>query len=180
MFADVRDRVFMSYCVRCHVQYADYTFAKKDIKQILLSVENNRMPKNAAPLSQELKDLLKAWDQNGSPDQAAQNTQTPPPATSDELAPTWDSLYANIFVPKCVVCHSPNGVAKWIDVSSRAGMAKTLIKHINFAKPEDSYLVSRLKDKEEPMPPLPPDSSIPQLTEKEVGVVIEWIKAGLP
>jgi hypothetical protein len=56
----------------------------------------------------------------------------PLPIEENQLLPTWESLSKNIFIPKCVVCHNPSGQAPWIDVSNREGMAKTLIKHINF------------------------------------------------
>jgi uncharacterized membrane protein len=179
LFAEVREKIFVPFCIQCHVQYGDYTFVQQDLKNIKTAVNQNRMPKNQSPLSSEQKQLLAEWISSGAQNEAVVSVQ-PPTAEPQGLQPTWDSLYKNIFVPKCVVCHSPTGPANWVDVSSRAGMTKTLLKHIDFKNIENSNLILRLKDPEEPMPPLPPDSNIPQLTTEEVQIVIEWIEAGLP
>lgn len=181
-FDKVRAQIFVPYCISCHLQYGDYKFVKKDLTGIQASINQNRMPKNAPPLSSELKQVLNSWIQAGAPEQdIAQVNPNPSPSPqppTDTLVATWDSIFENIMVPKCVVCHNPNGQAKWVDVSSRKGMSKTLLKHINFKKPEDSYLIARLQDVEEPMPPL--SSNLSMLNAQEVQVIIEWIENGLP
>jgi uncharacterized membrane protein len=179
-FAEVRLKVLDPHCIKCHSNYVDYKSVKKNISQILNSVEQNRMPKNAIPISDDLKELLRAWVAEGTPENLETNTDSPEPTDDGALKPTWDSLKLNIFDPKCLVCHSANGKSPWVDFTNRATMAKTLIKHIDFKNPDDSNLILRLRDTEEPMPPLPPQSTLTQLTEEEVLVVIEWIKAGLP
>ncbi len=86
----------------------------------------------------------------------------------------------HVFEPKCFVCHNPRGEAPWVDFTNRSTMFKTLLKHFDFADPKNSLLVKRLKDPEEPMPPLPPFSYLPQLTPYEISKVVEWIENGLP
>jgi cytochrome c5 len=180
-FSEVKQRIFEPHCVKCHSNYANFASVKQSISNILGSIEQNRMPKNAQPLGDDLKNLLRTWIAEGANENLMEDSQTEP---TDEdptvLKPTWTSLSLHVFEPKCLVCHSPVGKAPWIDFSNRATMAKTLIKHIDFKNPDDSNLVIRLRDSEEPMPPLPPQSTIPQLSEDEILVVVEWIKAGVP
>lgn len=177
-FASVREKVFAPHCIECHVAYKNYSSVANDIDKIVDSISKNRMPKNSSPLSEDLRQLLTQWIEAGLP-QAPPNVG-PLPELPTGLQANWDSLSENIFFPRCAVCHSPNGEAPWVDLSSRSGMAKTLIKHIDFKQPLKSKLILRLSDKDEPMPPLPPYSDLPQLTEDEINVVIEWIEAGLP
>jgi uncharacterized membrane protein len=180
-FAEVKQKIFEPHCVKCHSNYANFLSVKQNLSGILNSIEQNRMPKNSSPLTEDLKNILRTWFAEGANETLDQGSSNEP--TADDitiLKPTWDYLSLHIFEPKCLVCHSPVGKAPWIDFSNRASMAKTLLKHIDFKNPEESNLVIRLRDTEEPMPPLPPQSAIPQLTEEEVVVVVEWIKAGLP
>lgn len=182
-FSEVRAKIFEPHCTLCHSEYGNYFFVKQDVNAILAAVLQNRMPDDAPPLDGELKKLLTNWINQGAPEfvQGGENTSSPQPAPIDELQATWDSLHKRIFVPKCTICHSPEGEAPWVDLTSREAMSKTLIaEHINFQKPEESNLIFRLRHKEAPMPPLPPFSNIPQLTEGEIEIVLEWIKRGLP
>ena len=180
-FDEVNQKIFAPHCIQCHSNYANFTSVKLNISNILASVEQNRMPKNAPPLSEDLKNLLRTWIAEGVNETLSEDSQTPPvdedPGT---LKPTWASLSLNIFESKCLICHRPGGQAPWIDFSNRASMAKTLLKHIDFKNPDESNLVIRLRDTEEPMPPLPPQSTIPQLSEEEIQMVVDWIKAGVP
>jgi mono/diheme cytochrome c family protein len=180
-FAEVQEKIFSPYCVSCHSNYRDFRAIKQNLSLILSSIEQNRMPKNANPLAQNLKDLLRAWIAEGAQEVLIENEDDPQDSTDDtSLIATWDSLNLKVFGPKCLICHNPIGQAPWIDFSNRTTMAKTLLKHINFKAPEESNLIIRLQDPEEPMPPLPPQSNIPQLTKSEIQTVIDWIHAGLP
>ncbi len=180
-FEEVKQKIFEPFCIRCHINYGNFASVKINISEILISIEQNRMPRNSPPLEEELKNLLRTWVAEGAQEFQNDAPQEQPidqdPAV---LKPTWESLSLHIFEPKCLVCHSPNGKAPWVDFSSRSAMAKTLLKHINFENPDNSNLIIRLRDPEEPMPPLPPQSNLSQLTPEEVLVVIEWINSGLP
>ena len=176
-FFEIKSRALEPNCVRCHAAYLEYAVVKQNIQSIVSAVETNRMPKDRPPLDDDLKALLRAWLQAGAPQSAEPDL---PPVDGPELKPTWNSLYVNIFANRCTVCHSPTGQAPWIDLTNRAAMSKTLLKHINFKDPAASYLIARLTNADEPMPPLPPDSNLPQLTVDEVEVVLEWIRTGLP
>ena len=181
-FAEIKEKILGPYCIACHSNYANYVSVKNNVAGLLNSVEQNRMPKNSQPLSEELKNLLRIWVAEGA-NETLTAENSPDPTVEEDLSvlrPTWESLSLHVFEPKCLACHNPTGQAKWIDLSNRSSMAKTLIKHIDFKNPEESELVLRLRDPEEPMPPLPPQSTLPQLTEEEILIVIEWIQLGLP
>ncbi len=87
-----------------------------DTSPLLQSIEANRMPK-AGPLGAADKLVIRTWISNGVlPPSAtpggAPPTSGPPPVTNPPqaglptLTPTFASLQANIFQPKCVGCHS--------------------------------------------------------------------------
>ena len=67
-FATVRAQIFTPHCVRCHSGFSEYAKVKPRIADIQLAVESNRMPKDRAPLSLELKELLRRWIDAGLPE----------------------------------------------------------------------------------------------------------------
>lgn len=178
-FKAISDNIIKPHCLSCHQQYSSYEGVKNEISNILNAVESNRMPKNAAPLSRGKKELLAAWAAAGAP----QGAGTPPPA-NEELEATWVSLSSKVFFPKCLVCHNPQGQAKFLDLSTRQAFFEQRDREfggeklLNFEQPEESYLISVINDPFEPMPPV--WSNIEQLKPEEVEVIIEWIEKGLP
>ncbi len=182
-FAEVKSKVIDSACLQCHPGYSDYDTVKGEIRNILSQVSTNRMPKNAAPLSDELKTLLRTWFAQGTPLEATPNqdggNKPPTDVQEEELIATWDSVSKKVIFPKCVTCHNPGGQAGFLDLSSRQAFfdnREFLLN--NFQNPEQSYLIEVITDPEEPMPPL--WSSFPQVTPEEVEVLKEWIIKGLP
>ena len=95
------------------------------------------------------------------------------PVTAD-----WNSILAVIFVPRCIPCHNPRGQARFLDLSTRESVLAARDKIFNFEDPEASYLIEVIRDPLEPMPP--PTSSLRQLSEDEVSILIDWIAQGLP
>lgn len=184
-FATVSSQIFVPHCIRCHQQYENYESVKIESNQILAAVLSNRMPKNASPLSDDLKALLAGWIQAGAPF-SNQDDAPPIKVPSDELLPTWESLSQKVIIPKCVVCHNPNGQASFLDLSTKQAFFENRDrdffgqKLLDFDQPQDSFLISIITDEFEPMPPLPPISNIGRLSEKEVDTLIEWIKKGIP
>lgn len=181
-FEEVKAKILEPHCLRCHVQYNEYDSVKTESKQILNAVLSDRMPKNAAPLSADLKRVLAQWIASGAP----LGGDTPAPPIDLELRPTWESLSRQVIAPKCMVCHNPDGQASFLDLSTRQAIFENRDrdyfgqKLINFEQPEDSYLVSIVQDEFEPMPPPPPISNLERLTDSEVEALIQWIKKGLP
>jgi len=180
-FSLVQSKIFNARCVSCHQQYGTYSGVRRELDSIFLAVQSDRMPKTGGPLSDSLKQLLRAWVDAGAPEFAGK-TSSPQPV---EIQPVWASIYDHIVSSRCLVCHNPNGQAKFLDLSTRQtifsnrdrvfGDGKKLI---DFDDPDQSYLIEVIQDEAEPMPPI--WSSIRRLNEDEVNVLKEWIKLGLP
>lgn len=182
-FATVKEAIFAPRCTSCHQQYDTYQGVVRELAAIQNSVQSNRMPKSGGPLTDNQKALLNAWIAQGAP----QSTESRPtePEQPEALAPTWKSLSENVLIPKCLVCHNPQGQAKFLDLSTRqaifANRNQVFLdgsKLINLDQPEESYLVKIINDQDEPMPP--PSSNIPRLTPQESNILTEWIRLGLP
>lgn len=179
-FKTINEAIIQPHCITCHQQYATYEGVKNEANNILNAVNSNRMPKNAAPLSSAKKQLLAMWVAAGAP----QGGENPTPPPNDKLEATWVSLSAKVFFPKCLVCHNPQGQAKFLDLSSRQAFFEQRNRDfggetlLDFDHPSESYLLTVITDPDEPMPPV--WSNLELLKPQEIEVIIEWIKKGLP
>jgi hypothetical protein len=181
-FSTVKQTIFAARCISCHQQYSNYQGVVRELNAIQSAVASNRMPKSGGPLTDNQKAILAAWISQGAPDQI---DGTMEPNLPESLAPTWNSLSENVIVPKCLVCHNPQGQAKFLDLSNRQAIfnARNRIyggefKFLDFENPDNSYLMQVLNDQEEPMPPV--WSNIPRLTIDELKTIKQWISLGLP
>lgn len=173
-FDNVNEQILQKSCTQCHLGYSDYQSVFNEREKILKAVLENRMPKNAPALNNELKGLLAAWVEVGAP-RGASGNQEPP----QQLEPTWESLSMKVFFPKCVQCHNPNGQASFLDLSDRQKFFDVRDDLLNnFEDVENSFLIEVLRDPEEPMPP--GYSGLDPLSEEEITTIIEWIQKGLP
>ena len=180
-FKEISEKVLKPQCIQCHQGYEKYSIVKKDLKDIIKSVNSNRMPKNLPSLDNNLKELLEEWQSQGAPEVARTNpgNTEPTPVEPTKLEPTWNSLSELVFFPKCTTCHNPNGEASFLDLSSRQTFFDNRDYLLNnFENVESSYLIEVITDPDEPMPP--PYSGLDRLTEEEVKTITEWIKRGLP
>lgn len=66
-FDEVKHKLFVPYCVRCHASFSDYTKTAKRIDEIQEKIETDDMPKNGPALPAELKQLLSDWVKAGMP-----------------------------------------------------------------------------------------------------------------
>lgn len=179
-FASVKARIFDPRCASCHSQFANYAAVKRELPAISSSVNSGRMPKVGGPLSASEKSLLFDWINIGAP-QFADRTPVEAP---EELLPVWGSIFDHIVASHCLVCHNPNGQAKFLDLSTRDAFLKSKDRMFDGKKlldsehPDESYLIEVIEDPIEPMPPV--WSSIPRLTKPEIEVLKEWIKQGMP
>jgi uncharacterized membrane protein len=181
-FLSVKKAVFLTRCISCHEQYKDYSSVIRKLPAIQAAVKSNRMPKSGGPLTDNQKLILANWIAEGSPETS---DGTAEPQLPSILEPTWKSVSENIFVPKCLVCHSSQGQAKFLDLSSRQNIYENRnrlfgqnLKLIDLDMPEKSYLIEILRDEEEPMPPA--WSNISRLTEIEIKVLMQWLALGMP
>lgn len=84
-----------------------------------------------------------------------------------------------MIIPKCIQCHNPDGIAGFLDLSSRQKFFEQRHELLNnFEDVESNHLVKAITGPEASMPPT--WSGIEQLNEEEVKTLIEWIKKGLP
>lgn len=174
-FKQLRKEVFEPHCIRCHFNYKKYNVVYRDRKKILDSISSNRMPKNAAPLDSELKELVEAWVENG----AQNNGELPTSPSEPILKANWKSISENIIFPKCLQCHNPDGQASFLSLSKYEDFVDNADYLLNnFENVEQSYLVEVLTDPEEPMPPA--WSNIERLTQKEIDVIKKWIENKIP
>lgn len=181
-FSSVKEIVFSARCVSCHQQYNNYQGVIRELSAIQAAVNSNRMPKSGGPLTDSQKVILATWIAKGAPDQAGHPSEPNLPVV---LEPTWKSLSENVIFPKCLVCHNPQGQAKFLDLSNRQIIFDSRdrvfgngTKLIDLDSPDKSYLLQILNDDEEPMPPV--WSNIPRLTQDELKTLNQWLSRGLP
>jgi uncharacterized membrane protein len=181
-FQSVNQAIFSSRCVSCHQQYSNYQGVIRELSAIQATVVSNRMPKSGGPLTENQKSILFAWIAKGAPDQAGIPSPSNPPV---QLEANWKSISENVIFPKCLVCHNPQGQAKFLDLSNRQIIFESRnrvfaggSKFIDLDAPEKSYLLQILNDDEEPMPPT--WSNIPRLTTDELKTLSLWLSLGLP
>lgn len=181
-FALVQEVILSARCISCHQQYSSYQGVIRELSAIQNAVATNRMPKSGGPLTDNQKAILALWISSGVPEKVGSPNN---PTTPNPLEANWKSISENIIYPKCLVCHNPQGQAKFLDLSSRQVIFDQRnrvfgvdSKLINFESPEESYFLEVLLDSEEPMPPS--WSNIPGLNMNEFKVLNEWIVLGLP
>jgi hypothetical protein len=173
-FETINREIMQKSCVKCHKAYGNYDAVFQDRQKIRNSILQNRMPKNAPALSDELKTMIATWVGIGAP-RGGTNGNEPP----KELEPTWESLSIKLFFPKCVQCHNPGGQASFLDISTRQKFWEQRVELLNnFEDVENSYLFEVINDPDEPMPPA--FSGIGILSENEKAIIKEWIEKGLP
>ena len=185
-YASIKSSIFTPHCIRCHFQYENYSSVKEDLSKIRSSVLSDRMPRNASPLSSDLKQILIQWIDSGALESANMDL-LPKPQPQDEnlLVASWASVSKNILVPKCLVCHNPSGEANFLDLSTRQAIFSNRnrtfsgVKLLNFDDPDQSYFIQVILDPLEPMPPIN-RVNISRLNEQEVSTLKEWFRLGMP
>lgn len=66
-FGIIQANILTPHCTECHKRFDDYEAVKTRLGAIQNSITENRMPKNAPPLSPREKELLNLWVLNGAP-----------------------------------------------------------------------------------------------------------------
>lgn len=66
-FDEVKQKLFVPYCIRCHGSFANYASVAKNSINIWAKVWSDEMPRNGDPVPLELKQLLDDWVKQGAP-----------------------------------------------------------------------------------------------------------------
>lgn len=180
-FASMTASIFSKRCISCHSQYNSYGGVLREIAAIRSAVVTNRMPKNGGPLTDRQKVDLIDWIDRGAPEFDGEPSK---PSLPISIEPNWKSISENILFPKCLVCHNPEGQAKFLDLSNRQTIFDSRhrifgdgSKLLDIDNPQNSYFLNILYDVE-PMPPV--WSNIPQISNEEFKALSTWIAMGLP
>ena len=98
------------------------------------------------------------------------------PGQAPTLSPHFTSLQANIFIPKCVSCHSSSRAAAGVNLESHRTVVNTADSHghtiVVSESPETSHLLTIVQAQAMPPSPAPP------LSDQEVQAIRDWISAG--
>lgn len=186
-YKTVYQSVFRVHCLSCHgtsggVSLADYPSTLAAISKIKTMIESNQMPPRK-PLPAEKRQLLLDWIQAGAPENAVgpspnpEPTPEPSPEQSNDpadqpLVPTYRSIHAHLFTPKCIGCH--DGESGAMNLDSLAWIRSSKI--IDPDRPEKSEIVKVLRRGR--MPPM--QSGQGPLSSEQVNVIETWIRSGLP
>lgn len=189
LFADIKSQILEPHCIACHSSYGSYDTFNAVKESAMGAISSGRMPKNSAPLSNELKTLMRNWLAAGAPnttpisdpDGSSGATQPDdgdpnPPTQPDILETTWRSLSQKVFFPKCLQCH---GEGSFLPLATRQNFFDQRDELLNdFEDVEESELIKRLESNSNPMPPT--WSGLDKLTTEEINIVIQWVEQGLP
>ena len=181
-FSQVYSQVFSNKCAGCHndtltnggVNLTHPETAKSALSQINQSaLVDHSMPKaGSPPLTHDELLILTTWVQAGGPNQAGENTPAP---VVIPLAPTFESISANILQPKCVGCHNPQGKAKDDPFQTLAQLSGSDAVIAGKAELSDLYndILANAKHR---MPPV--SSGEAALSDAEIEVIKDWINNG--
>lgn len=64
-FSRIQSEIFVPRCLSCHSEYEDYNTVVEQIDMIESEIASNRMPRRGGPLTNEQKDLLNQWINEG-------------------------------------------------------------------------------------------------------------------
>lgn len=67
-FQQVKAAIFTPHCISCHASFGNYARVAARLPDIQRAIDTNFMPKDAPPLSAELKTMLADWISSGAPE----------------------------------------------------------------------------------------------------------------
>lgn len=171
-------------------------------------IRSGRMPdlsEGGQDITAQQKEFILKWLANGAPEVASRPagcedvtpspTPTPEPTPQPEPTPaptptpeptpqpelpkaSYESLNALIFEPRCNTCHSPFGRAEDLDFTSYASI--TALKNLfNIQDVEASPMIIAVRKVGRGQMP-PEKSKLPHLSDAEISVLADWIRAGMP
>lgn len=112
-FDEVNSKIFKPHCLQCHTSrgptLTDYVSAKAEGDEIRRAVLTDKSMPKSAPLPGELQALLKAWLDQGMPEQPGDMPSQPETkedsASGDQPAVKWADVGNSVFKRRCTQCH---------------------------------------------------------------------------
>lgn len=118
---------------------------------------------------------------------------------------TWSSIYDAVILPQCVVCHSPGGVAPFLDLTGEAsdmsdwassahmalvnvpvspdpGAACFVTQAINVipGNPDDSLMIQKMRNEQTCGAEMPIAGGVQTIPNPVIAVIEQWILDGAP
>jgi mono/diheme cytochrome c family protein len=195
-YAFVKAQVFQPYCISCHssaggsphnVNLENYQNTIQRIDDVASEalVEKSMPPSH--PLPAIAQTLLKAWIAGGAPEDGVEDNPDASPTPSEPqpsptatpipqpLAPKWDSISANILMPRCVSCHGAGThVAHKIDLTKRDFVTNPANGVVDPGQPGTSLIIKAVTGNGEKL--MPPRGGA--LTTEEINAIETWIQNG--
>lgn len=179
-FKRVHSLVLEPKCASCHgsgtrLNLNSYSDTRLNLRAIERTVFIERSMPRGGRLNSEQERILRAWIDAGAPELP----RIPEPDIPlVPLEPTYASIRARIFAPKCGSCHSPDGEAKdipFLDYKEMMESPHDLVIPGNVRESGVWISISRTDRKRMP----PPENAAP-LTEEELEAIKRWIESGAP
>ena len=190
--------VFKQNCTSCHGSAGGINLESyQGIRQNLVAIERavfktKTMPKGFS-ISADQAQVLKAWIEMGAPEQATGGGTLPTPAPSstplptstpsptatpepEELEATFKSIRQNILAKRCIFCHSGNGSAKHIPLSTLEDLIDSPREIVLPGNADESSIVIAVERSDDKR--MPPRDSGSALSSEEIRVIREWITNG--
>ena len=187
-YKQVSDLVLTQNCVKCHNQSLhdgsivldSYAAVKANLGLVQSEVASRSMPPDNTLQADQIQ-LISEWVSNGAPEVGSQAPSTSPtpiaggptptPAPPSVLVATYASIRENVFVPKCLSCHSAGASQSKRPLDNYANMmANTSL--ISAGDPANSGVYTEIDGGT--MPP----NNRNQVTAEEEAVIKTWIQNG--
>lgn len=175
----INQNVFLLKCTSCHGNsggvsletYADVVKALPKIKESIFITQT--MPKKNF-LTDVEKRLLWNWIEMGGPLQAQNPGEEPP--LPEPVQPNYESINKNVFVPKCVACHS-EGHSAYQVLLSRQELLNSPLELVLPGNPDESGLIIAIERIDHKRMP-PEKDGYSALTSAEIVAIRKWIEDG--
>lgn len=179
----INQKVLVPKCISCHgnsgnVNLETYSSVYGYLDKIKeVTIKTHKMPKSPYPaLNTEELMLLATWIQAGGPETPLDGSNLPP-IKVEPLEPKFLSIKKNIFLNKCLVCHSVGKEAERVSLNSPDEMINSPLELVIPGNPEESGLVlAVLPDARKIMPPK--KSGMANLKPEEIEIIKQWIANG--
>ncbi len=175
----INQAVLVPKCTACHGSsggvsletYSDVLRALPKIKESVFIAQT--MPKKDF-LTDDEKRLLWNWIEMGGPLQAQKPGEEP--QLPEPIKATYVSINKNVFIPKCVTCHSA-GNSAWQVLLSRQELLDSPLELVLPGNPDESGLVLAIERTDHKRMP-PEKDGYSALKADEIAAIRKWIEDG--